>query len=241
MGDAITLEYVNKSHMPGAYSSAVAKSRSLVWKGKSMADYVFSDPTELAKPFKPPDQTEMLRFRYTTYMGEEHPAAKKIVLEFDPSDLPGLTEAQRNKLIKLAGPRYNPGTNIIKMSSEMFETQAQNKRYLGDLVETLMAEAKDETDMFEDVPFDFRHHKPKKRIEFPQEWALTPERKMLLEQERRAIQAMEAKKVIAGQIVDGGEIHQTVMAAVPAARGGRGVLAEQARGGKKGGPAKVLR
>ena len=175
-------------------------------------------------------------------MGEEHPAARKIVLEFDPSDLPDLTEAQRNKLIKLAGPRYNPETNIIKMSSEMFETQAQNKRYLGDLVETLMAEAKDETDMFEDVPFDFRHHKPKKRIEFPQDWVLTPERKMLLEQERQAIQQKETQKMISGNIVDGGEIYQMAMAAVPAARDNRRLLADQQRGGKKGGAGqKVLR
>ena len=82
-----------------------------------------------------------MRFRYTTYMGEEHPAAKKVVLEFCPKDLPDLTDTQREKLIKLVGVRYNPQTEIVKMSSETFETQAQNKRYLGDLVDTLLREA----------------------------------------------------------------------------------------------------
>ncbi len=75
-------------------------------------------------------------------MGEQHPAEKKIVLEFTPADLPNLTEIQRDKLRKLVGVRYNPETDIVKMSCEMFETQAQNKRYLGDLVDKLLEEAR---------------------------------------------------------------------------------------------------
>ncbi len=75
-------------------------------------------------------------------MGEQHPAEKKVVLEFCPKDMPDLTEQQRTKLLKLVGVRYNPETEIVKMSSEMFETQAQNKRYLGDLIDTILAEAR---------------------------------------------------------------------------------------------------
>jgi small subunit ribosomal protein S35 len=74
-------------------------------------------------------------------MGEFHPAEKKVVVQFCPNDL-GLTEQQQSKLAKLAGSRYNPETNLIKMSCEMFEHQAQNKRYLGDLVEKMITEAK---------------------------------------------------------------------------------------------------
>jgi small subunit ribosomal protein S35 len=83
-----------------------------------------------------------LRFRYTTYMGEQHPAEKKVVLEFSPADMPDLTELQRDKLRKLVGVRYNPESDVVKMSCEMFETQAQNKRYLGDLVDKLLQEAR---------------------------------------------------------------------------------------------------
>jgi RNase P subunit RPR2 len=83
-----------------------------------------------------------LRFRYTTYMGEQHPAEKKVVVEFCTEDMRDLTPAQREKLQKLAGVRYNPETDIIKMSCEMFESQVQNKRYLGDLVEDLLRETK---------------------------------------------------------------------------------------------------
>jgi small subunit ribosomal protein S35 len=75
-------------------------------------------------------------------MGEHHPAEKKVVLEFSPADMPNLTSIQRDKLKKLVGVRYNPEDDIVRMSCEMYETQAQNKRYLGDLVDTLLKEAR---------------------------------------------------------------------------------------------------
>ena len=75
-------------------------------------------------------------------MGEIHPAAKKVVVEFSPKDLNDLTEIQQQKLMKLAGSRYNPEKEIIKMSCEQFEHQAQNKRYLGDLVNNMITMAK---------------------------------------------------------------------------------------------------
>ena len=95
----------------------------------------------MAKPFEPPTPEMPLRFRYTSYMGEYHPAEKKVVVEFCPADL-GLTPVQQDKLKKLAGARYNPEKEIVRMSCESHEHQAQNKRYLGDLVQKLIAEAK---------------------------------------------------------------------------------------------------
>lgn len=97
--------------------------------------------TEYAIPFEPPRANQPLRFRYTSYMGEYHPAEKKVVVEFSPQDF-GLAKVQEDKLRKLAGPRYNPVKDTIKMSCESFEHQAQNKRYLAELVEKLVAEAK---------------------------------------------------------------------------------------------------
>lgn len=139
-------------------------------------------------------------------MGETHPAEKKIVVEFCTGDLPGLTEAQRIKLIKLVGPRYNPETDIVKMSCEMFETQAQNKRYLGDLVDTLMVEAKDETDKFEDVPLDFRHHKFKRKIQFPKQWEHTPGRVSGLRSKRHEMAHKQRLRELEGKVVDGAEV-----------------------------------
>lgn len=110
-----------------------AYARTAIWEMPLLSQF--------AKPFKPPGMTMPLRFRYTSYMGEFHPAEKKVVVEFCANDF-GLTKIQEEKLKKLVGPRYNPETEIIRMSCEMFEHQAQNKRYLGDTVQQLVAEAK---------------------------------------------------------------------------------------------------
>jgi small subunit ribosomal protein S35 len=110
---------------------------SLHFGTRTLADRV----PELAKPFEPPSADEPLRFRYTSYMGESHPAESKVVVEFSPRDMP-LDEAQQLKLKKLLGPRWNPGTDVAKISCEQFDHQAQNKRYLGDIVDKLIAEAK---------------------------------------------------------------------------------------------------
>lgn len=141
-------------------------------------------------------------------MGEKHPAENKVVVDFYPDDIPDLTAVQKSKLIKLCGPRYNPSNGMVKMSCEMFETQAQNKRYLGDTIDNLIAEAKDPKDTFEDVPFDFRHYKDtkKRRLEslrFPDAWTMTEERKAALKARREARLLVARKKSESGEVVDG--------------------------------------
>ena len=190
---------------------------------------------ELAKPFTPPPLDKPLRFRYTTYMGETHPGSKKIVLEFCTRDLRDLSEAQRIKLIKLVGPRYNPETDIVKMSSEMFESPAQNKRYLGDLVDTLIEEAKDETDMFEDVPLDFRHHKFKRKAEFPEAWKLTREKRARLEEDRKLRLEQDEKREVQGTLVEGVRVVEEAMKSLPVRDDSRVLLeAQQGKKSKKG-------
>ncbi|KAI0134700.1 mitochondrial ribosomal subunit protein-domain-containing protein [Xylariales sp. AK1849] len=163
--------------------------------------------SKLARPFEPPTAEECLRFRYTTYMGESHPAQSKVVLEFCPQDLLPAKgeEAQRNKLLKLLGPRWNPETNIAKMSCEQFDHQAQNKRYLGDLVQKLLAEAKDTTDTFEDIPLDTRHHQMKSKPRFPREWRLTEKRIQEIEDSRQKSLLLDQAKEEEGSLVDGAE------------------------------------
>lgn len=96
---------------------------------------------ELAKDFELPTAKDVLRFRYTTYLGENHPAESKVVVEFAPHVLP-LTKPEKDKLIKLAGVRYDPRKRTVKMSCESYEYQAQNKRYLSDKVDKLIAAAR---------------------------------------------------------------------------------------------------
>ncbi len=160
--------------------------------------------SRFAKPFHIPTEDQVLRWRYTAYMGEPHPAARKVVVEFQPEKLTDLDPGQRMKMLKLAGARYNPSTKTIKMSCESFETQAQNKRYLADTITKLIAEAKDlETDSFADVPLDTRHHKPRIKHKFPKEWAMTAERKAQLEDKWKTERLEDAQKYQEGKIAHG--------------------------------------
>lgn len=158
----------------------------------------------MAKPFTLPPETHILRFRYTTYMGEQHPAEHKVVVELASRDLTPkyLTEAQRQTFLKLVGTRYNPQTDIVRMSCEKFESRAQNKRYLADIVNALVKEA-NEGDAFADVPLDLRHHKPKIRAQFPESWKMSEERRQQLA--ARRAERINAEKERA-KIVDGNEV-----------------------------------
>ena len=97
------------------------------------------------------------------------------------------------------------------MSCEQFDTQAQNKRFLGETIKSLLAEAKDKTDTFADVPFDFRHHKPKVFHAFPDAWKITPEREKYLADKRRAELALYDEKVQKGTLIDGMKEVQTAL------------------------------
>ena len=161
--------------------------------------------SELAKPFQPPDRKTLpLRWRYTTYMGEHHPAASKVVVEFRPRDIQDLTAEQRVKLCKLAGVRYNYLSGIIKMSCESHANQAQNKRHLGDTIAALLASARDTSaDSFADVPLDTRHVKRKPAPRFPAAWLLTEERKKELDAFRRTALLEEGARVENHTMVSG--------------------------------------
>ncbi|RKF53243.1 putative 37s ribosomal protein [Golovinomyces cichoracearum] len=157
----------------------------------------------LRKPFNPPTTDTPLRFRYTTYMGEQHPAENKVVLEFSPSDISDLTDSQRLKLRKIAGVRWNPERDIVKMSCESYGTQAQNKRYLGDVFASLVREAKDTTDTMEDIPISTKHHTFKKVPQFPREWIINESRQKELEKHRRELLKKDKDLETEGLLVDG--------------------------------------
>lgn len=172
--------------------------RTAAWEMPLLSELAKSHPFVPASP-----ETHPLRWRYTTYMGENHPAANKVMVEFAVRHLP-LDEAQQQTFIKLAGTRWNPETGIVKMSHEAFPSQAQNKRYLGDTIQSLVAEARDaDADAFADIPIDTRHHKSTKRAKFPDEWRMTPERQAELEGRRRETLLEEGRRVEESRIVSG--------------------------------------
>lgn len=135
-------------------------------------------------------------------MGESHPAEKKVVVQFAPDDLK-LAPVQTEKLKKLAGPRYNPETELVKISCESFEHPAQNKQYLVNLVNDLIAAAKDPKDTFADVPLDLRHHKIEPKPRFPKEWRLTEDRRRELAEYRQRAAIADVKRAEEGLLVDG--------------------------------------
>lgn len=147
-------------------------------------------------------------------MGESHPAEPKVVMEVCTKDLTPtyLTEEQRTTLTKLLGARYNPQKDLVRMSCEKFPSSAQNKRYLGDLINTLITEAK-KGDSFADVPLDTRHHKPKPKVLFPSSWIMTEERRTQLQATRDERKKAELERL--NNVVDGNE-------AIAAARNPRG-------------------
>lgn len=163
----------------------------------------------LSKPFEPPKKTKSpLRWRYTTYFSESHPASSKVVVEFDIKRILHKgddMERKREKLRKLCGVRYNPETDSVKMSSESFDTSAKNKRFLADTVNKLLAEATDlkSGDNFEDIPLDTRHHKKKIVHQFPSAWKLTDKKREALDESRRALLLAEGERVEKGRIVNG--------------------------------------
>ncbi len=99
-----------------------------------------------------------------------------------------------------------------------------------------MAEARDGSDMFEDVPLDFRHHRFKRRPEFPEGWKLDKGRREELEGERRRRALAEGAREREGRMVVGASIIEEAMKALPVRDESR-VLVD-AQQGKRGKPAR---
>jgi hypothetical protein len=53
-----------------------------------------------------------------------------------------LSATEKHKLLLLSGSRYNVNTDELAMSSERFPHRKQNKKYLLDVLNKLIAEAK---------------------------------------------------------------------------------------------------
>lgn len=142
-----------------------------------IAAYDLPQLSKYIKEYVPPAKKNVLKFKYVSYLGEDHKAERKVVVTFKTENLK-LNKKELHKLRLLAGVRYNPGTDEVKISCARFPDQAQNKRFLGQVVQDLLKNSKDLKDDFGDVPLDFRHIEPKLRRnksiypqhEFPKEW-----------------------------------------------------------------------
>ncbi|KAI9232751.1 MAG: mitochondrial ribosomal subunit protein-domain-containing protein [Podila humilis] len=137
-----------------------------------IAKYELPKLKAFVKPFQPPTQTQILRFRTSTYLGEaNHPAAPKVVLTVPTKSLP-LTNPELHKFLLLVGPRYDPVKEQIKMSCEKFADRSQNFKWLSDVMDKLINEAKKDPESVKDVELDLRHaaKSMKPKVRFPKEW-----------------------------------------------------------------------
>lgn len=87
----------------------------------------------------------MLRFRYTSYLGVDHPSQKKVVMTFTVRDLRNALQADsriddvwEHKFKLLCGPRYNFETDVVHMSCDQYPYPAQNKRWLSDKLDEMI-------------------------------------------------------------------------------------------------------
>ncbi|OWB70692.1 hypothetical protein B5S31_g371 [[Candida] boidinii] len=148
-------------------------------KFNRIAAYEMPHLAEYRQEYKPTDKKlKPVTYRYTSYLGEDHPAEKKVVLTLKVADLQ-LSEKEAHKFKLLSGVRYDHIKDILKMSSDKFLEPAQNTTYLSDIIDDLIKESKNKPEEFEDVPLDTRHtvakyskkqNKTKKIFEFPKEW-----------------------------------------------------------------------
>ncbi|KAF9927927.1 37S ribosomal protein S24, mitochondrial [Linnemannia zychae] len=148
------------------------EAQSQIRKYLRITKYEIPKLKAFAKPFQAPSNTQILRFRTTTYIGEpSHPAAPKVVMTVDTKALP-LTNAELHKFLLLVGSRYDPVKEQIKMSCEKFQDRSQNFKWLSDTLDKLINESKKDPESVSDVPLDLRyaakHIKPK--VRFPKEW-----------------------------------------------------------------------
>ncbi|GAA5965341.1 hypothetical protein JCM8115_002260 [Rhodotorula mucilaginosa] len=145
----------------------------------------FKDLVAFRKPFTPPSAREVIQVRHQHYQGEDHPAARKVVLTVPVASLPLKTPAAVHKLQLLAGARWEPPVpealrlksfkgkerslapegkedqGTLKIACELFPASRMNEKWCSDTLDKLLAEANNAKDTFADVPLDLRQARAK--------------------------------------------------------------------------------
>lgn len=92
-----------------------------------------------------------LRFRTTSYgrfalppyvSPGEHRVTVTLNLDAIPWDAQR-GEAEKEILLQIVGPRYNPEKNVLKLSSEKFGSRIENKRYLVGMIEKIVSRSRE--------------------------------------------------------------------------------------------------
>lgn len=173
------------------YDEYSSKAQDLVDQHRTSREYNRIAAYELPllakyrQEYVPPTKSQVLKVRYTKYLGESHPAEKKVVIKAKFEEFAreaGLNEIEQHKLKLLLAKRYNPITNEIHLSLERFKYPTQNLKSLLTILDSLIKEAKTVRKGDEDystLPLDTRAYKRKLEFKlkrdkinaFPKEWA----------------------------------------------------------------------
>lgn len=65
-----------------------------------------------------------------------------MVYQANINDL-GLNEGEKKVLIRMLGPRYNPGNQELKLTTEKYSHRLENKKHLTYLIEQLVQASKE--------------------------------------------------------------------------------------------------
>lgn len=117
------------------------------------------------------DKHEPIRLTFHSDLTDEStPYNRKVTLAVALDDL-ALQDKQQKKFKILAGNKFSHNKQVFKFSSDQFPDATQNARWLVETFNKLLAEAKDLTEAFDDIPVDMRHTKLQKpKPAFPDAW-----------------------------------------------------------------------
>merc|ERR1712093_766181 len=103
-----------------------------------------------AQQYTPPPASSFITVRTQHHLGAPgHPASRKAVLTVPLAELVEhrkLSDASLHKLKLLAGARFDPERNEIKISADRFPSVRMNTKWASDALDRLLHEAEDLTD-----------------------------------------------------------------------------------------------
>lgn len=112
--------------LPSAALDLVAQHREQRFYNR-LAAYELPLLTQYRQEYKRPDPaSNPIKFKYTTYVGEEHPHERKVTMWVKTEDL-GLNDKELHKFRLLARSRYDHVKDVFKMSSDRFSEASFSK------------------------------------------------------------------------------------------------------------------
>ena len=104
-------------------------------------------PIEIRRPYNPPPSSHFVELRTQHFLDNPtHPASRKAVLTVRINDLVDTqnilgSKQSLHKFKLLAGPRWDPDKDIVKISCQMFPTTNMNMKWCSDALDRLIKEA----------------------------------------------------------------------------------------------------